>query len=274
MSRLGIEMLTLLGMPPVEHVELAAELGCTSISTGLMKLPLAPFGYPDVELYPDWSLAEDAGLRRDLKAALRDTGVHIGLGEGFRVSAESDVVDSAPQLDIMAELGAWRINAISTEGDLPRAHDQFAMLAEMVTVRGMQFVVEFAPPHALNSVEAALAVVEHVGRGRCRLMFDTMHFFRSGAKVEDIGELDPTLIGYAQLCDVPLQSPGSTYMQEAMFERMVPGEGELPLREWISALPIDCEIGIEVPMIERFLSGISPREHAAEVVAAARALGA
>ena len=42
-NRLGIEMLTLLGMPPVEHVKLAAELGCVSISTGLMKLPLALF---------------------------------------------------------------------------------------------------------------------------------------------------------------------------------------------------------------------------------------
>ncbi|MCB2059428.1 MAG: TIM barrel protein [Novosphingobium sp.] len=274
MNRLGIEMLTLLGMPPVEHVELAAELGCVSISTGLMRMPLAPFGYPDVELYPDWSLAEDPALRRETKAALRDTGVHIGLGEGFRVCPEQDVVDAAGQLDVMADLGAWRINAICTEHDLPRAHDQYAMLAEMVTARGMQFIVEFAPPHALNSLEAALAVVDHVGPGRCRIMFDTMHFFRSGGEVADIEELDPTVIGYAQMCDVPQQSPGTSYMQEAMFERMVPGEGELPLREWLAALPLDCEIGLEVPMIERLRSGMSPREHAAEVVAAARALGA
>ncbi|MCB2072996.1 MAG: TIM barrel protein [Novosphingobium sp.] len=273
-NRLGIEMLTLLGMPPVEHVELAAELGCVSISTGLMKLPLAPFGYPDVELYPDWSLVDDTALRRETKAALRDTGVHIGLGEGFRVCPEQDVVDAAGQLDVMADLGVWRINAICTEHDLPRAHDQYAMLAEMVTVRGMQFMVEFAPPHAVNSVGDALAVVEHVGRGRCRLMFDSMHFFRSGGTLEDIAELDPTLIGYAQMCDAPAQSPGSSYMQEAMFERMVPGEGELPLRDWVAALPLDCAIGLEVPMIERFRSGMTPREHAAGVVAAARALGA
>lgn len=273
-NRLGIEMLTLLGMPPVEHVKLAAELGCVSISTGLMKLPLAPFGYPDVELYPDWSLEEDAELRRELKAALRDTGVHIGLGEGFRVCPERDARDCAGQLDLMAELGAWRINAISTEPDLPRAHDQFAVLAEMVTLRGMQFIVEFAPPHALGSMEGALTVIEHVGRERCRLMFDSMHFFRSGGKVQDIRELDPGLIGYAQMCDAPMLSPGGSYMQEAMFARMVPGSGEFPLREWIGALPLDCEIGLEVPAMARFQAGMSPRDHAAEVVAAARALGA
>lgn len=273
-NRLGIEMLTLLGMPPVDHVQLAAELGCVSISTGLMKLPLAPFGYPDLELYPDWSLEEDVALRRELKAALRDTGVHIGLGEGFRVCPERDVLDCAGPLDLMAEVGAWRINAISTEPDLPRAHDQFAMLAEMVSVRGMQFIVEFAPPNTLNSVEGALAVINHVGRGRCRLMFDAMHFFRSGGKVVDIKALDPALIGYAQMCDVPMVSPGTSYMQEALFERMVPGTGELPLREWVAALPPDCEIGLEVPMIARFQAGMSARDHAADVVAAARALGA
>ena len=64
-NRLGIEMLTLLGMPPVEHVTLAAELGCVTISTGLMKLPLSPFGYPQLEtLYEPWSLLDDAALRR------------------------------------------------------------------------------------------------------------------------------------------------------------------------------------------------------------------
>ena len=272
-NRLGIEMLTLLGMPPVEHVKLAAELGCVSISTGLMKMPLAMFGHGE-ELYPDWSLEQDAGMRREMKAALRDTGVHIGLGEGFQVSPKGDVVDAAGHLDLMAELGAWRINAVSMEPDLPRAHDQFALLAEMVTARGMQFTVEFAPPMVLNTLDAALAVVEHVGRGRCRVLFDSMHFFRSGGTMETLEAFDPGLIGYAQLSDAPMMAPVEGYMQEAMFERLVPGEGELPLRQWISALPLDCEIGIEVPHLARLQGGMSAREHAAQVVAAARALGA
>jgi hypothetical protein len=62
-------------------------------------------------------------------------------------------------------------------------------------------------------------------------------------------------------------------MDEAMFDRMVPGEGELPLRDWIAALPADCAIGIEVPNMAR-LESLGPAEHARGVVAAARALGA
>ena len=138
----------------------------------------------------------------------------------------------------------------------------------------MMFTVEFAPPNALDSLQSALAAVEHVGRGRCRILLDAMHFFRCGARVEDLAALDPDLIGYAQLCDVPLVSTGRTYLQEAMFERMVPGSGDLPLREWIAALPADVEIGLEVPRIEDLQRGMSPRDHAARCIAAARKLGA
>lgn len=267
-GRLGIEMLTLMGLPPVDHIRLAAELGCVSISTGLKRMPLTMFGR--AELYPDWSLESDAALRREVKGALADTGVHIGLGEGFRVDAAADVSRFAGPLDIMAELGARRINAISLEPDLNRAIDQFGLLADMVMARGMRFLVEFAPANALSDVEGALKIVEALGRERCGMMLDAMHFFRSGGKVEQVADL-PVL--YAQLCDAPLVSPGLSYMEEAMFSRLVPGEGELPLRDWIAALPADCEIGIEVPNLAR-LDSLGAKEHARGVVEAARGLGA
>jgi sugar phosphate isomerase/epimerase len=267
-------MLTLLGMPPVEHVRLAAELGCVSISSGLSGLPLAQFGYPNFTPYPAWSLEHDPALRRELKAALRDTGVHIGLAEGFRVRPDADLRDRAAALDIVAELGALRVNAVSMEPDMARTYDQLAILSAMVHARGMKFTVEFAPPNTINTLSAAIAAADHVGRGHCQILLDAMHFFRSGATLDDISGLDPALIGYAQLCDVPMLSPGGSYMQEAMFSRKVPGTGELPLREWIAALPMGLEIGVEVPMIAQLQAGVSPRDHAAQVVAAARKLGA
>ena len=110
-GRLGIEMLTLLGMPPVEYVRLASELGCVEVSTGLSGLPLTMFGITDFAPWPMWSLKDDAALRREMIAAMRDCGVSIGLGEGFRVAQDLDPRDSAAELDVMAELGALRINA-------------------------------------------------------------------------------------------------------------------------------------------------------------------
>ena len=65
MNPLGLEMLTLLGMPPVEYIKLASDLGCAEVSTGLSGLPLTMFGISDFAPYPMWSLKDDAALRRD-----------------------------------------------------------------------------------------------------------------------------------------------------------------------------------------------------------------
>jgi sugar phosphate isomerase/epimerase len=269
MSRLGIEMLTVLGMPPVELVRLAAELGCSHVSMGPSGLPMAQFGISDWNMFPMWSISSDAKLRHSLKNELSNTGIRIALGEGFRVREDGDVRDRAAGLDIMAELGAERINAVSMEPDIRRTYDQLAELCEMVTERGMMFTIEFAPPNTINSLAGALAAIDHIGCGKCRLLIDAMHFFRSGATVAELGALDPDLIGYAQLCDAPLVSKGGTYMQEAMFERMVPGEGEFPLADFIAALPDSVDIGLEVPNLSATLAEGSPRGVAARSVAAA-----
>jgi sugar phosphate isomerase/epimerase len=272
MSRLGLEMLTVLGMPPVDHIRLAAKLGCTLISTGLSGLPMRQLGVPDWTLFADWSLETDGALRAEMKSALRDTGVRIALGEGFRVRSDGDVRDRGASLDIMADLGAERINAVSMETDLARTHDQLAQLCDMVTARGMQFTIEFAPPNAIHSLAAALAAIDHIGRGKCRLLLDAMHFFRSGATVAELAALDPDLIGYVQLCDAPLESPGGTYMQEAMFSRMVPGEGQLPLRDFVAALPPTMDIGLEVPILAETLAAGGPDAVAARAIGAAAAI--
>ena len=272
MSRLGIELLTVLGMPPVAHVRLAAQLGCSHISTGLSGIPLRHLGVPDWTMFPDWSLEGNPTLVGEMKAALRDTGVRISLGEGFRVRSDGDVRDRAVGLDLMAELGAERINAVSMEPDLSRTYDQLAQLADMVMARGMIFTIEFAPPNTINTLASARAAIDHVGRGKCRLLVDAMHFFRSGGTIAELAALDPDLIGYAQLCDAPMVSKGGTYMDEAMFARMVPGTGEFPLADFVAALPAATDIGVEVPMLAETLAEGSPVGVASRAIAAAQAI--
>ncbi|MDG2003320.1 MAG: TIM barrel protein [Novosphingobium sp.] len=272
-NRLSLEMLTLLGMPPVEHIALAAELGCAGISLGQAGRALAHFGFSDFKPYPDWALADNPALLREVKAALGDTGVQLSLGEGFRVLPGTEIADAAGALDIMAELGAEHINGGSSDPDLERSYDQLALLADMVIERGMKLQLEYAPSNVLKTIEAGIAARDHIGPDRCGLLLDAMHFFRSGGTLETLTALDPSVIGYAQLCDVPVAPQHEEYIQEAMFARMVPGEGELPLREWVAGLSTDIWIGLEVPGIEELIAGLSPRDWAARVVAGARALG-
>lgn len=265
MNPLGIELLTVLGLGPVEHVTLAADLGCSAVSMGLSQLPFNPHNYPA------WSLADDAALRRELKAVLRDRGVSISIGEGVRVYPDSDAGDRARELDLFAELGALRINSVDMGVDLERSLDQFAKLAEMALARGMGFSVEFCPCFTIGSLAKALQVVEHVGSNRCTILIDTMHFFRSGGGVEEVAALDPSLIGHVQLCDAPREGKGD-YMQEAMFGRMIPGTGDLPLRSFVDALPGDMTLGLEVPMFSIAESGREARDYVGEIVSKTREL--
>jgi sugar phosphate isomerase/epimerase len=272
MRKLGIEMLTTLGMPPLDYIRLAADLGCSEVSSGLSGLPLTMFGLDDV-FYPEWSLANDPALRRETIALMRDTGVAIGLGEGFRAHGDGDVSEQVPELDLMAELGAIRINAIGLDPDRSRCFDQLAKLSGLVAERGMVFTVEFCPGFAVGKLADVLELIDHIGEGKCRVLLDTMHFCQTGGTVDELEALKPGTIGYVQLADSRAGVPEAEYMNVAMFERRVPGEGELPLKDVVAALPKDVTISVEVPNLAA-LRTIGPREHAARSVAGAREVGA
>lgn len=265
MNPLAIERLCVFGMPPVQFVTLAADLGCRYISTGLTPVVFNPHGYPK------WSLRDDPQLRRDLVAAMRDRDVSISLCEGFGIAADADVSRYASDLDMLVELGVNRINIASMERDLQRTLDQFALLAEMAVARGIESTIEIGPG-PISKLPAALAAVRHVGKAYFRLLIDTMHFVRSGSGAADIAALDPKVIGYVQVCDVPLKSRHSSYMDEALHERMVPGTGELPIVDILRALPDDVVIGVEVPQRSLAEAGVTPHDRVARCLEATREL--
>jgi sugar phosphate isomerase/epimerase len=262
MGRLGIEQLSALGLKPVEFVNLAADLGCHCISTGLSSMPG----------YASFSLRDDKALRREMITALHARGVSVALGEGCIVRPGRDIRDAAADLDIFQELGAERINTVSMDPDVGRSLDQFGVLAEMSAARGMASSIELCPVLTINNLASAVAAVRHVGRNDFQLLLDTMHLGRSGATAAEIAALDPAMIGYAQLCDAPLKPANPNYMDEATFDRMVPGEGELPLRDYMSALPADLVVSLEVPLRAPAKAGLSLRDGLERCVKAARAL--
>src|SRR5262249_53147747 len=99
-----------------------------------------------------------------------------------------------------------------------------------------------------------------------------MHFVRAGGKPSDLAALDSDRIGYVQLSDTTLRPRTDNYLQEATFERLVPGEGELPLAEILSAVPSDVVIGLEVPRLSLAEAGVGPLERLKPCIAGARTL--
>jgi sugar phosphate isomerase/epimerase len=262
MRRLGVEQLSVLGLEPVDFINLVADVGCDYISTGLSAMPG----------YASFSLRDDKALRREMLAAMRARGVSISLGEGCIVRVGRDIRDMAADFDIFRELGAQRINTLSMDPDLNRSLDQFGVLAEMSAARGMKSSIELCPVLTVNNLASATAAVRHVGRKDFQLLLDTMHLGRSGAAAAEIAALDPATIGYVQLSDAPLKPSNPNYMDEATFDRMVPGEGELPLHEYLSALPPGVLVSLEVPSRTLAKAGLSVRDRLERCVNAARTL--
>jgi sugar phosphate isomerase/epimerase len=196
-DRIGVERLCVFGLPPVQFVDLAADLGCRYIGTSLVPMPYNPHGYPR------WSLRADPALRRDMLAAMHHRGVSISLCEGIGVKPNGDVREYDADLHLMCELEIRRINVASIDRDVNRTFDQFARIAEMADALGIETTIEIGPG-PVPDLRSALAALRHVGRENFRLLINTMHFFRSGSSAADIAALDPNVIGYVQLCDVPM----------------------------------------------------------------------
>ncbi|HTQ17338.1 sugar phosphate isomerase/epimerase family protein [Mycobacterium sp.] len=266
MRDLGIEFISVFGLPPVDFVHLAADLGCRYVSTALIGSPLKSLGYPS------FSLRDDAQLRRELLAAMGDRGVSISLGEGLVIVPGADVVDLTRDLDVMAELGAARINTLSFDRDRNRTFDQLATLTQLAAQRGIGTTVELAPGATIGDPPTVLAAIEHVGSPDLRLTVDTMHWVRAGYGAAELREIGPEVIGHVQLSDTTLKPRMKSYMEEAMYERMAPGDGELPLAELLAAVPTDVVVGLEIPMRSLAASGVGPIERLRPCVAAAREL--
>ncbi|RYD21412.1 MAG: sugar phosphate isomerase/epimerase, partial [Spirochaetia bacterium] len=195
-ARLGIDSQTVFGMPPLEQIALAAELGCGHVSLARMPPPWK------LDRFPAWSLQDDLVLRRETKAALRDTGMVLALGEGFVI--RSQIRDWAPEFDLMAELGARAVASVCMEPDTGRALDQLGFLSMMAAERDMLLFFEFAPPHTFNTLASAISAISVIDQPNVRLLLDAMHFFRTGSTIGELSAIDPKTIGHLQLSDAPL----------------------------------------------------------------------
>jgi sugar phosphate isomerase/epimerase len=265
MRRLSLDILTVMGMEPLAYIRLAADLGCDYVGMQLAPVTTLP------ELYPNWSLRDNARLVRDVKSALADHGLSIYLGEGFLLRFDTDMRDFAADLDVLAEIGARSANICCFDADRSRAFDALAVFVEMAAQAGMNANLEFAPALGIADLPTAVEAVQHVALPNFGLVIDAMHFFRSGSTVKDLVDLDPTMVSYAQICDVPWES-SVDYVTEACFDRRCPGHGDLPLEKLIAALPSDVIIGLETPMRARILGGENPVDVLAPCVAAVRRL--
>ena len=132
--------------------------------------------------------------------------------------------------------------------------------------------LEFAIYTGVRTLGDAVRFVRMSGRANASVLIDALHFSRSGGVPSEIAGIDASLLRYAQICDAAAvipREPGDL-MREARAGRLLPGEGALPLRDLVAALPAAIPLSVEAPV--RATAGLPALERARRAYRSMRAL--
>lgn len=256
---LGIAHFTCINLPPVELARLAGRTGFARV--GLRLHPAFPGA-------PTYSVPAGSQEARELAAVLDGEGITVHdvefvvIDEAFRAeSLERTLADAAA-------LGASRLSVCGDDLDRARLVANFADLCDRAASYGLAVDLECMAWRRVGSLPVAAAVVEAAGRPNAGVLVDALHVARGGSTPDDVHAIDPSRIRHAQLCDAHGQGPETPegLVAEARAGRLLPGEGQLPLRALVASLPPATALSVEVPMA----GSQSAEEHALAVFEAAQ----
>jgi sugar phosphate isomerase/epimerase len=239
---LSLAHLTVLDTTPPELVTVAAAAGFRTIGIRLTATPSVGV--------PPYDVLHDGPMLRETLARLADTGVAVLDTEFLRFEPDQPGVPEG-FLEVSARLGARHVLVMSAEPDESRTLDRLGDLCDRAARYGLHVDLEFAIYTGVRTLAHAADVVARSARANASVLIDALHFSRSGGLPAHVGQVDPSLLRYAQICDAGPDMPGPAdtpaLIREARTGRLLPGEGVLPLKELVAALPADVPLAIEAP---------------------------
>lgn len=243
---LTLHQLCLRDIGPVDLVRTAAATGFGHVTVFVH--PPAP----QLDIFPRL-LPQDSKSFCD---ALEAHQVQVHNIEALPFSGRTDPADYLPVLDQGAQIGARRATVLVYDRDLGRAADRLAVTCDHAGERGIAISIEFMAFSALQTIARAADFVRGTGHRNLSLLVDPLHLARTGGSPADLAAVADT-IGALQFCDAMLAAPDDPF-REAVEDREIPGQGQLPLQDFLdqtdSALPLD----VEVPMLRLQHQGLDP----------------
>ena len=203
---------------------------------------------------------ESRGLA-EMKQIFDDSGLeHIELefiadffmDEGTEERRESDRLRGL-LFETAATFGAHHIkvgNIPGRECELGRVTEAYGELCgDAAKHTEAKILYEFMPfdPN-VDSVEKALQVVEGAGADNGGVVIDTWHMGKLGIEPDDLRRVPADLLGWVELSDGQWENMPDP-VDETVNHRALPGEGEFPIREYVSAVRdagYDGPWGVEV----------------------------
>jgi sugar phosphate isomerase/epimerase len=244
---LAMAVLNLRGRPADAIVRAGAAAGFDSVTLRIVEPKDGDHGH----------LVYQAAARRELRTLMDDLGVGLLDVEVVRLRPGTRLDLLLPALDAAAELGARHVLTVCEDPDEERFGAAFVGFAAACSQRGMRAVLEFMRFSHCASFEQAmrLAMLARVeGADDVGVLVDALHLARSGGAPAQIGSYAadfPEMFPYVQICDAPLLPPRGGVAEirdEAVYRRLLPGDGELPLHALLAALPAGIPVCIETPV--------------------------
>jgi sugar phosphate isomerase/epimerase len=226
---LALAPTTLPDSEPVEYVRAALAARYDAIGLRLNRSPGLPF-------HP---IVGNAPLIRELKAMLEIPVLDI---YSFYLRPETDLDQYLPALALGAELGARYAVVMGDDPDWARQRENFARICDAAAGFGLTCVAEFAVIRPLATLMQTVRLIAEAGRKNAGVCLDPLNFVRGGGKASELKALDPALFPYLQLTDGFID-PGN-----GPNRRCLMGEGAVPMREILAALPKGLALSVEFPI--------------------------
>jgi sugar phosphate isomerase/epimerase len=261
MPLVSLAALTILDAGPLGQARAAHAAGFEAV--GLRLNPL---------LENDSVVVGDAVAEEALRAAMRETGLRLLEVGVFPLKAHLDIAKLLPVLRFSAELGACFIVCPVEDDDPARRIETLRALCDACAPLGLTVLVEFNPYSACRTVQDARGLSLAAKRDNVALVIDFLHLARSGGTVEDLAAVEPNLLALMHFCDAAPAPEGARTQAELRAEsrtaRRLPGEGVLPLADFVAAFPKDTPISVEAPSAA--IAHLPAQERARRVLAATK----
>ena len=256
---LSLAALTVLPASPLEQIDAAHAAGFDAV--GLRLQPVLP---------SDIDVMRNPTLLRDIERRLAATGLKVLDVEVFRVGPGADIGSMLPAMEFGASLGAKYMLCTSVlvaehvAAEEPRTVEKFAALCEAGARLGIKPMLEIMIYRSIGTLDDAVRMVKLVQHPNLGICVDALHLSRSGGTPDSLRKVDPGLLCYAQICDAPAALPPTAQIPvEALTQRLDPGEGGLPLRDLLDALPSGIPLSLEAPASHYAHFSALQRAHAA-----------
>ena len=250
----------------------------------------AGFGMVGVWFDPEtWSAARAREVRRRLDG----TGLVALDMEPIFVTPGGDHGERL--IDAAAEVGARHVLSVGRGLEPARFADRFGELCDHAAPADIKVVVEPTLLYSVTTLAEAQQVVALAGRPNGAILADNLHLDRAGGNppealagrpvginpadtphldraggdpLEVLRRVDPALLPYAQVCDAPARPADTSragLIADARDERRLLGEGDLPVWEFVAALPAGIPLSLEIRSRQLRRQYPDPADRAARV---------